>query len=87
MSASLKKFPEIAQAYNLYLLARIRTPYVHKFSRNGSEYSSLMFVTTGLGLLPDTGGLLDQEERLSVFFEQFLDGDQIGFSQKMNSMR
>ena len=40
--------------------------------------------TTGLNSLPEQGGLLDQSNRLMVFFEQFIDGDRQAAMNRLN---
>jgi len=39
--------------------------------------------TTGLGILPKAGGLEDQSHRMMIFFEEFISGDRIGFSNNL----
>lgn len=76
---SLEQHPEIAQAYELYQTCRLQVPYEYAYSKNKQEYRLLLPYTTGLGVLPYQGGILDQPERLMTFFEMFLAGDEHAF--------
>jgi len=49
-------------------------------TKNKKTYSKILHYTTGLAILPEPGGLLDQPYRLMEFFDLFQDGDRMAFT-------
>jgi hypothetical protein len=74
-------YPEIARAYQLYLLCRAQTVIVYSESKGKDKtVQKIRPYTTGFGILPDEGGLQDQNHRLLSFMEIFLNGEHDGFA-------
>lgn len=87
MNSSLSKYPEIADAYQLYLTCRNQELFEYEFERAKKPMRLILHYTTGLTVLPYEGGVMDQPERLMALFEQFLAGDEQGFYWRMNNKK
>lgn len=73
-----RRYPEIKSAYELYLMSRQRSVVVATVPKGKDQQKSVIAsYTTGYGVLPEPGGLLDQPYRLMEFWSLFLDGDRI----------
>jgi len=76
----LAKHPEIADAYEIYLLCR-KQEWVKYDTKQGNEtVTHMKLYTTGLIQLPREGGVLDQPNRLMAFFDSFLEADRKVFT-------
>lgn len=68
--------PELSRAYNTYLISRAQTVIVYQESKGKDKtVQKIRPYTTGFNVLPDAGGLLDQNHRLLSFFEIFLQAE------------
>lgn len=65
------KYPEIARAFDLYIQCRSQELVVAEITKDKKTYMRIVPHTTGLGVLPAEGGLLDQPYRLMEFFGAF----------------
>jgi hypothetical protein len=79
VKAAFKKYPEIAEAYSIYVQCRGQHVTVYKSSKGKDTFQKLAPFTMGLMQLPDEGGLLDQSHRLMTFFDEFIDGERQAF--------
>lgn len=75
VSTSLSRSPEIAKYLTLYEQCRsmqlIQTEGQKGTGKNTVRTLKITAFPTGFTFLPDEGGLLDQEYKLSVYFEIF----------------
>jgi len=82
VKTSLQNNPDIAHAYQTYLLCREQTVIVYSESKGKDKtVQKIRPYTTGFAVLPEAGGVNDQPHRLISFFEIFLNGEHEGFTQ------
>jgi hypothetical protein len=79
MKHALTQFPEIAEAYSVYLLCRQQHVAVYKSSKGKDTVQVVAPFTQGLSVLPEDGGMMDQPYRLMAFFSEFMDGERQAF--------
>ena len=82
-----KQYPELARAYDLYLMCRQQQLFHMKVEKDKGKRVEHKVVnyTTGLHSLPEEGGVLDQPYRLMEFFSLFQQGDNIAAQKRLNS--
>lgn len=72
------RYPEISQAYGLYIESRNRTIVVAQLPKSKDSTTTVVTpYTTGYGPLPLSGGLMDQPYRLMELWSCFLRGDRM----------
>lgn len=78
---TLQNEPEIARAYQTYLMCRAQTVIVYSESKGKDKtVQKIRPYTTGFNLLPVDGGMLDQPHRLLSFMEVFLNAEHEAFA-------
>lgn len=78
---TLNNEPEIAQAYQTYLLCRAQTVIVYSESKGKDKtVQKIRPYTTGFLQLPADGGMLDQPHRLLAFMEIFMYAEHDAFA-------
>jgi len=85
VKVSIEAYPEIADAFALYLLCREQHVVAYQKQKGkDTTVQKLVPFTMGLQNLPFEGGMLDQPHRLLTFFEMFMLGDRIAFNKMAN---
>jgi hypothetical protein len=75
----VKENPEIARAYELYTVCRAQQMVTHDVMKGGKQLTRTEPYPVGYNVLPEEGGVLDQPQRLMVFFEEFMNGERRSF--------
>lgn len=79
MRRFLKEHPRLAKAYELYRVCRTQQVVTYQKTKGKETVQVLAPFTTGLSVLPDGGGYLDQSNWLMDVFEHFMAGERNAF--------
>jgi hypothetical protein len=82
--ASLRRNPEIAQAWDLYQQCRQLQLVSYKTSKGKDTVLRMRTFPQGYTILPEPGSLCDQPHRLFEFFGEFMDGERFAFFNPRN---
>lgn len=71
--------PEIAALFSLYIMCKKVELVTYTMQKGNSTVNRMEPFTSGLMLLPDAGGILDQDYRTMEFFQEFMVGERSTF--------